>query len=789
MPGRTYPAGVNGADLIRDLAVVLVIAGLAGWVCQRIGLSVVVGYLVAGILIGPHTPPFQLVGSVERVQMLAEFGLVFLIFSIGMGLSLGRLQRLGLSVALATAIGALLMLNLCRLFAMTLGWSSAQGLFLAGILMVSSSAIIAKVLEEVNAVHERWGQLALGVTVADDVVAVVMLTLLSSLVQFGGAGAPAGGSIGPVVGKFSAFVVLLLCLSLLLVPRLLRLLTRGGHLEVRTLLLVGLLLSLAWLATAAGYSSALGAFLLGAIVASTRYRQEVERSFEAMQQTFGAVFFVAIGMLFDFRQLAQAWPLVLGLSALAVIGRPMACALGLIAVGNPNRESVQAGLALTPIGEFSFVIAQLGITAGVIPDSFYGVAVGASLVTSVVGPLLTRHSAAITNGVMKRQPRFVQQAISFYHDRLSRLPGRRDGNVLWKLTGKRFVQVTLHLLFLSALLLFWQPGYRALERMLGENWLFPNALPVLFWSAFGILLTGPLIALWRNLEAIAMILAESATRGSPRRSALQPLVLGALKLVAGVLLLGWLLPLLPLGGATPWVVLAVGAAVLAVGSLFWSRLLRWHNRVEVELRSQFRTAAIGAGVAIPLLDQQDVWNLEMDEVTLPAQSEHGGRRIRELALRQRVGCSIIGMNRSGFVITNPSADEVLYPGDRLLLLGTTEQLTRAEQVLTAGTQVSEAGEAFGDLTDETVRVPANCAVSGRALQELDLIRRFGVQLCGIQRGRERLIMPGATATLEAGDRLLVVGIHDRIQEFRAWLEATPAAAEETRAERTPNLEP
>lgn len=753
---------------------VLVIAGLAGWACRRLGLSAVVGYLLAGIIIGPHTPPFQLVASVERVQMLAEFGLVFLIFSIGLGLSLGRLQRLGLSVALATAIGALLVLNLCRLFGLTLGWSSTQGLFLAGMLMTSSSAIIAKVLEELKSGHERWGQLALGVTVMEDTVAVVMLTLLSSLVQFGATGDGTGQSIWPMLGKFSAFVVFLLFLSLLVVPRMLRSLTREGSLEVRTLLLVGLVLALAWLATKVGYSLALGAFVLGAIVAGTRYKQEVERSFEALRQTFGAVFFVAIGMLFDFQQLAQAWPLVLGVSVLALLGRPLACALGLIVAGNPNRDSVQASLALTPIGEFSFVIAQLGVTSGAVPESFYAVAVGVSLVTSLAGPLMMRHSDAITDGVMKREPRLVRQAISFYHDRLSQLHGHQSGSVLWRLTSRRLVQVALHLLFISALLLFWQPGYRELERLLGADWLFPKALPLLFWSAFGTLLFGPLLALWRNVEAITMILAEGATRGNPRRGTLQPLVLGALKLVAAGLLLGWLLALLPLGGTTPWVVLAVGLAVLGVGSLFWSRLLRWHNRVELELRSQLRNAASGANVSIPLLEQPDTWNLEMDEVILPPQSEHGGRRIKELALRQRVGSSIIGIDRQGFVLTNPSADEPLYPGDRLLLLGTTEQLTKAGQLLTAGVQSGEAGEAFGDLTNETVKVPADSREGGRTLQELDLIRRFGVQLCGIQRGRERLIMPGGRSTIEAGDRLLVVGTHDRIQEFRRWVESTPA---------------
>jgi CPA2 family monovalent cation:H+ antiporter-2 len=761
---------MNGTDFIRDLAVVTLVAGAAGWLCRRLGLSVVVGYLFAGIIIGPFTPPFQLVTSIERVQMLAEFGLVFLIFSIGLGLSLGRLQRLGMSAALGTAISALLVLNLCRLLGAALGWPPVHGLFLAGMLMVSSSAIIAKVLEELNASHERWGQLALGVTVLEDVVAVVMLTLLTSMVKFGGEQAP---SVWPTLGKLSAFVVFLLFLSVLVVPRLLKALTRDGSAELRTLLLVGLVLGLAWLATEVGYSLALGAFVLGAIVAGTRYKAEVESSFEALRQTFGAVFFVAIGMLFDFKLLAEAWPLVLAVSGLVLVGRPLACALGLMAVGNPNRQSIQAGLALTPIGEFSFVMAQLGVASGAVPKSFSAIAVGVSLITSLVAPVLMRRSGTIANWAERWEPRWLREGVAFYHGRLSQMSGRQSSSLVWQLTGKRFAQVALHLLFLSAMLLFWQPAYSALAAVLGDRLLVPQGLRVLFWVGFGTLMMGPLIALWRNLEAIVMILAEGATRGNPRRAILQPWLERALKLIVALLLAEWLVTLLPLSGANPWFVALVLASLVLVAALFWSRLLRWHSRVESELRTQLHSAAnpaASAGVSLPLLDQPAGWNLAIDEVTLPRQSEHAGCRIGTLGLRSRTGCSIIGVDRQGFVVTNPSANELLYPGDRLLLLGSAEQLQQAERFLSAGMRSAEAGESFTELANETVVWPPVPLLAGRTLAELGLLRRFEILVCGIHRGAHRIVMPAGTEAVLAGDRLLVVGTLPHIREFNGWLE-------------------
>ncbi len=760
---------VNGIEFIRDLAVVTLVAGAAGWLCRRLGMSVIVGYLVAGIIIGPHTPPFQLVSSLERVQMLAEFGLVFLIFAIGLGLSLGRLQRLGMSAALATGISALLILNLCRMLAALLGWPPTHGLFLAGMLMVSSSAIIAKVLEELNASHERWGQMALGVTVLEDVVAVVMLTLLTSLVKFGGGHSPA---LGPTLGKLSAFVVFLLFVSVLVVPRLLRALAREGAGELRTLLLVGGVLGLAWLATEVGYSLALGAFVLGAVVAGTRYKAEVERSFEALKLTFGAVFFVAIGMLFDFRLLAGAWPLVLGISAFVLLCRPAACALGLVAVGRPQRQAIQAGLALVPIGEFSFVIAQLGVESGTVPPSFSAVAVGVSLVTSLVAPLLMRRADPIANGCERAEPGWLREGIGFYHDRLCQLADRQNSSLVWRLTGRRFLQVGLHLLFLSAMLIFWQPAYRGLAAVLGEDLIFPRGLRVLFWIVFGTVMMGPLIALWRNLEAIVMILAEGATRRHPRRATFQPLLERALKLVVALLLAEWLITLLPLAGADPrMLMVAIGSLVL-VALLFRSRLLRWHNRLEFELRVQLRSASspgASAGVSLPLLEEPAGWNLQIDEVTLPLQSEHSGRKIRDLGLRAQTGCSVIGLDRQGHVVINPGPDEMLYPGDRLLLLGSNEQLQQAEHFLSAGVRAADAGETFAELSNETVSWPVGHPQDGQTLVKLGLLGRFGVLVCGIRRGARRVVMPAPDEAIHGGDRLLVVGTPPRIRALQQWL--------------------
>jgi len=769
---------VAGFFLIQDLAVVLVTAGAVAWLCQRLGLSAIVGYLVAGAVIGPNTPPFALVADQDRVQTLAQLGLVFLVFSIGLNLSISRLQRLGLSIIIATVIGAVLVLNGGRLCGLALGWSGTAGLFLAAMLMVSSSAIISKVLDELKLTHERSGQLALGMTVLEDVVAITMLTLLTSLIQFGGAEAP---PILPTLGALTAFIVFIALLSLLIVPKLLARLNRNALPEIRTLIVGGLLLLLAWLAVKVGYSLALGAFIFGAIIGSTRYKDDVELVFRGMDQIFGAVFFVAVGMLVDFRVMLDAWPLVLGVTALALLLRPLACALGFVAVGNTGRESIQAGLLLVPLGEFSFIIAQLGVESGVLPKSLYAVAVGASLLTSLAAPIMARRSEAISERVVRAAPTFAGKWTDFYHGWLQRLRRRQTASLLWKLTYKRILQVGVHMLIVSALLLFAVPSYDKIKAAVSNQEFATGGLPLLFWSGFGLVLLGPLIAIWRNISALAMIFSEAATQGDRRQSRLRPLLEAALRVVAMVILVAWLLALLPAGWSL-WGVAGVVILVLVLAAaIFWRRFVKLHSRLEIELAEQFKRAShkMATTAWSDALPQQTAgWELDIDEVTLPSDSAHVGKTLAQLGVRQNFGCSIVGIDRQGFSIVNPPAQTVLYPQDKLLLLGHADQLARAARELSAGSPGPTRLTDFDELTMETLVVPPDSPVVGKTLLELDLIHRVGVQVGGIRRGSERNLVPSGRDHLQVGDALLVLGSHLQIKDFAAMLAAPPERAEE-----------
>jgi monovalent cation:H+ antiporter-2, CPA2 family len=761
---------MQGIEFIQDLAVILAVAGVVGWICQRAGLSAIVGYLAAGMVVGPFTPHATLVSDVERIQTLAQVGLVFLMFSIGLRLSVRKLRRLGLSLMLATFFGALVMYYLSRLFGIALGWSGREALFLAGMLMVSSSAIISKILYETGRNHERSGQLAMGMSVLEDVVAVVMLTLLNSIVHM-----QAGGvHVLSTLLMLAAFVVLSGVGGLLLVPWLLKRMSIAADEELQTLGIAALLFGLAVVAQSAGYSLALGAFLLGTIVAETMHRHQVERTFEGMRDVFSAVFFVAIGMQIDARDLWQHAGLIAGVAAFTLVARPVAVSAGLVLTGTGLKDALRTGLATTPIGEFSFIIAQLGVLGAVVPSRFYPLAVGVSLVTTLAAPVLTRRSGDIVATVLARQPRWLGDWLGIYHGWLDRLRQRRAHNLLWQLSRKRVAQLGVGVLFVTGVVGFSTQLYTLMESWLGRDWLFPQGLEVIFWTLLVLVTLAPLVAIWRNISAMALLFAEVSTGSSGPARRLRPLIETALKAAAGTAMYVWLAAIIPAEGTARW--LLVMSAVVAAAALVVLRrkLIYWHSEMEVEILSAIDTSDTRTTPSsAPWLQPYGDWNLQIVECTLPDLADCQGRPIAELDLRARFGCSVVGIERQGYMISLPGPDAVLYPRDKLLLMGTTEQVKAGRRFLTTVSGAPVGDSVFEEVRMEALLVPAWSPAAERTLGELSIAQRHGVQVAGVHRGGLRILNPNAQETLRTGDELLVLGTPVQITEFKHWLRARP----------------
>lgn len=768
---------MQGIGFIQDLAVILAVAGVTGWVCQRIGLSVIVGYLTAGIVVGPFTPPITLVSNVGTIDTAAQVGLVFLMFSIGLRLSLRRLRRMGPGLLIAVFASAGLLYYLVRALGAGMGLDATEVIFLAGMLMVSSSAIIGKVLQESGSSHERSSQLAMGVTVLEDVVAVVMLTVLNSLIQLGGGGLESVGQGGvPILetlGLFGAFVVFAGIGGLLLVPWMLRKMSIAADEELQTLGMGALLFALALIAHKAGYSLALGAFLLGAIVAETPHRHQVERTFGGMRDIFTAVFFVAIGMQIDLRVLTDSWLMVVGITAFSLLSRTLAVSVGLTLIGTRSRDAIRAGIMVMPIGEFSFIIAQMGVLAGVIDSRYYPLAVGLSLLTSLLAPVLTRNSDAIAGAVLARQPRWLEVSLQYYQDWLERMRARQKRNLLWQLSRKRFIQIGVEVLFVTGLLAFAQPLLGMLERRVGDDWLFPGGPSVLFWTALGLVIILPLLAVWRNIGALALLYAGVSTRGHPRRARLQPLIENGLRVIAGGAMFIWLTSFLPAGAQTRWFFLGSALLVATALVVLRRRLVYWHSELEVELQGVLEQGdARMSPTNAPWLRSHNDWNMSMSECVLPDLAACQGRRLADIGLRAKFGCTVAGIERQGFMIPLPGPDSVLYARDKVLLLGSAGQIAEGRRFLNEIAMATDTSE-FDEVGMETVNVPLWSRAVGSSLREISPTLEHGVQIAGINRGGYRILSPGADEIVRAGDDILTLGTPSAVGRFKDWLREKP----------------
>lgn len=752
---------------IQDLAVIMIAAALAGLLCKRIKLSPIVGYLLAGILIGPYTPPYSFVSDLGRIQLFAELGMVFLMFGIGLTFSLRRLRQLGLTVVLTAFGTAFLVFTFGRSAGALFGLDRTAAVFYAALLVVSSSAVIGKVLTETGRTHEKSSQLALGVTLGEDIVAMIMLTLLGSYARFGGGDtATSGREILSTLALFAGFVLVLATVGLLVIPQVLRRLSREATSELETIFVAGLLFGVALMVVRAGYSLALGAFLLGAIVAETPQRAHVERAFSGLRDLFGAIFFVAIGMSIDVSTLpGVAVPLVVT-TFLAIVGRALAATTTLVLLGYESQVAVRAALIVTPIGEFSFIIARLGTERGLLPNEYMAAAVGVSLATALLSPVLIRHNRALANVLTRWRVPVLGRALELHRGILATLQRQQETSLIWKLTRKRLLQIGVEVALVTTVLIFAESLIRAAASRFGPE-VLPNVpTAIVGWVALGLLLLAPLIAIWRNLQALSMILADYLSHQRSALTRIRPLFTSLLQITASLALVLWLWNFIPLRGGL-WPTLAVLGFLLVTAIVLWRRLIYWHSTMEVALETSLAEERNHPGQ--DLIDRYAPWGLHIGEVTVPDRFALAGKSIGELGLRTRFGCSIISIERQGFQLTNPGPASHLFSGDRLLLLGTDEQIAAAKTFLLDEHPAEGGADTFGELAIELVEIPAGCRAAGQNLATLNWPRLLGVQIVGHERGSVRTITPSGQLQLEAGDRLLVLGTPKQIGALRESL--------------------
>ncbi len=681
---------------------VLCVAAVTTVVFQRLRQPVVLGYVMAGLVVGPHFPTMPLLADKEIIETLSELGVILVMFSLGLEFSLRKLLRKGLGIAAVAAMEVSVMMWLGYLTGRLFGWAPAEAMLTAAAVSISSTTIIAKTFEE-QKVDNRIKEVVFGVLIFEDLIAILMLATLPTVVS--GQNRSVDDTVGTLAlttGKLVAFLVVLLIVGMMVVPRLMRFVVRLGRAETTLVASVGLCFAMALLVQSFGYSVALGAFLAGSLVAESGAGHRVERLIVPLRDVFAAIFFVSVGMLLDPKLVTANWPAVLVLTVVVLCGKLLAVSVAAFLAGNGVRTSVQSGMSMAQIGEFSFILAGLGLSLGVARPFLFAVVVSVSVATTLLTPLLVKLSGPASARFYERLPAALQTFLALYgtwFERLSQAPRgpQTRAHRLRRRVGFLLIDVAALAAVVIGSSLALDPLSARLAGLFGEHAWLPRTLVI----AGAILLAAPFcLGVVRQARNLGLDLADLALpraangkldlAAAPRRAFVVALQLGVL-LAVGAPLIAVTQPFLP-----PFQGAAVMLVVLGVLSVaFWKSATNLQGHVRA-----------GAQVIVEVLASQGsdgrrdtgmhavVEDLRAVEQSLPglgaplplqiaAESPAVGKTLVQLNLRGLTGATVLAITRVGGAIVSPTGQEALASGDILTITGTRASLDAARALLAA----------------------------------------------------------------------------------------------------------
>jgi len=677
-------------EFLRSLTVVLAVAAVTTVLFQRLRQPVVLGYLIAGLIVGPHVP-IPLVANPAVVQTLSELGVILLMFSLGLEFSVRKLMVVGPTAGLTALLQSSLMVWLGFTIGRLFGWTPLESLFAGAVIAISSTTIIAKAFDE-QGITGTLREFVVGVLIVEDLIAVLLMAVLTAIAS--GTGLAAGPLVA-TVARLVAFLVTLVAVGLMVVPRAIRAIVRLNRRETTLVASIGICFTIALLAQAFGYSIALGAFLAGSLVAESGEEKQVERLVEPVRDVFAAVFFVSVGMLIDPALVARHWLAVGALTATVVVGKIVGVSLGAFLTGIGMRTSVRAGLSLAQIGEFSFIIAGLGLTLHATGDFLYPVAVAVSALTTLLTPWMIRASEPIAAWVDHKLPKPLQTFAALYGSWLEELRARRPAAAA-KLGLRRLLRLlVLDAALIAGIIVVTSASIRAVVTFAGDRLGVSEVLARSLAIATAIVLSAPFcVGVVRVSQKLGLTLARLALPAEKHRrvdfaAAPRRMLIVTFQL-ASVLLVG--LPLLAL--TQPFLPGALGALVLAVlmvglSVAFWRSAtnLQGHVRAGAEvvleaLAAQSRSRP--TPTATDTLEQvhQLLPGLgALAAVPLDPGSAVIGRTLAQVNLRGRTGATVLAITRVDGGVLVPTAKERLRVGDVLAVAGTHEAIEAAKAAL------------------------------------------------------------------------------------------------------------
>ncbi len=696
---------------LQNLAIVLCVAAVATVVFQRLHQPVVFGYLLAGMIIGPHIP-VPLVADTRTVQALSELGVILLMFSLGLEFSFRKLVQVSQKAGAVAVFECSIMISVGYLVGQLLGFTTMESIFAGALIGISSTTIIVKAFEE-QKVKGRVSELVFGILIIEDLIAIFLLAILTTLSR---SGAISPVDIAVTAVRLVMFLVGLIGVGILIVPRAIRLVQRLGRPETTLVASIGICFAAALLALQFGYSVALGAFIAGSLVAESGHESEIEQLVRPVRDVFAAIFFVSVGMIFNPATVVENWRAVLALTLAVILGKTLAVTTGAFLAGHGRRTSMKAGMSVAQIGEFSFIIAGVGVTSGVIGAWMYPVAIAVSALTTLTTPLLIRLSNRAAESIDHWLPEPIQTIAALYASWIERVRSAPRAATGRSNTHRVIRVILLDAALLIAVVIGANLEIERLSAIAGEiTGLSPGRVRFLIALAGGVIIVPLMYGVITSARALGRILAGRAfpevaagkvdPADAPRR-ALVIVVQFAVVIAVGIPVVAITQPFLPRHQ---------GAAVLAVLTLVLLLAL-WRNASNLQGHARAGAQIIASALAQQMASTDDAsgadkTRLEVANTMVPGLGEPvairvapeslaAGRSLSQLNLRGTTGATVLAIRRGAEQIPNPLGREIIHAGDLLAVAGARDALAVARGVLAPSTPRGTDGSDTAEIEAE-----------------------------------------------------------------------------------------
>ena len=751
-------------ELIQDMALILLVGALVTILFKRIKQPLVLGYIIAGFLVGPHFSYLPTIVDHENIDTFAEIGVIMLLFSLGLEFSFKKLVKVG-GPASITAVVEIVFVGLGGyLTGYLLGWNQLDSLFLAGMLASSSTTIILKAFDELGLKSKQFAKVVFGVLVVEDIIVILLMVLLSTVAvtqHF------QGSEILFTILKLGFFLVLWFLVGIYLLPVFIKKTRKWMDEETVLILAIGLCFGMVLLATQVGFSAELGAFVMGSLIAETVLAEKIEHLTLPIKQLFGTIFFVSVGMMIDPQAMYTYALPIIAITVLTLGGKFLFSALGALVSGQPLKQAIQIGSSMAQIGEFAFIVAALGLSLGVISEFLFPIAVGVSAITTFTTPYLIKFSDPLYAAIVKVLPRKWVERLDAYTSETQ----KNKDNPLWKNMLREYYGI------------------------LAINSIILVAIALLFkYAIIPFLEAQPISVLWRNVLLIssatllaspflwAILIKKITVKGSKGsvdpyllNYSLAGILLHVLRFLVGIFLIGFFIDQL---ATTRYALLVAVPVIVVLLWVFSSKVQRIHQRISgqfvANLNERERLAYIQNKGTIELQQKNaeakkhfHEWNAYVAELEAANAVSFAGMTLHELNWKQQYGIAVVYVRRGDRVFHLPNGEQRVLPRDKVGVLGTDEQISRLKHLFDQPDLQANSGDDIdvGDIQLIKIRVADTNPYAGKTIKATGIRKDMGSYVAGIQREGERMFNPSSSETIAANDVVWLVGDTHKINAY------------------------